>query len=71
MSAITDELISSINKLSDDDKLHLVDEILTNLSRADSDVQNIWAEEVQKRWDSYKAGKISTVSYEEVMSKHR
>jgi len=34
-------------------------------------MDRIWAEEARKRWAAYKAGRISTVSYQEVMDKHR
>jgi putative addiction module component (TIGR02574 family) len=71
MSVVTDELLSQIKELPDDEKLRLVDAILTDLQRPTSNIDRIWAEEAQKRWASYKAGRISTVSYEEVMNKHR
>jgi putative addiction module component (TIGR02574 family) len=71
MSVATDELLSQIKELPDDEKLQLVDAILTDLNRPTSQVERSWTEEAQRRWASYKAGKISTVSYEEVMNKHR
>ena len=71
MSETTDKLLLKIKALPDEDKLHLVDAILNDLYKPDPAIERIWAEEAHKRWDAYKAGKIPTVSYEEVMAKHR
>ena len=71
MSTIADRLVSEIRELPDVEKLRLVDAILTDLDKPDPEIDRIWAEEARKRWAAYKAGRISTVSYEEVMAKHR
>jgi putative addiction module component (TIGR02574 family) len=71
MSAATDELLAKIKQLSDEEQLRLVDAVLTNLGASEPQITRVWAEEARKRWTAYKAGKIPTVSYEEVMAKHR
>jgi putative addiction module component (TIGR02574 family) len=71
MSQVTDNLLAQIRELPDEEKLHLVDAILTDLYEPDPDIERIWADEARKRWEAYKAGKLSTVSYDEVMAKHR
>ena len=71
MSATTDELLSRIKGLPEEDKLLLVEAILTDLYRPDPTIDRIWADEARKRWEAYKAGKIPTLSYDEVMTKHR
>lgn len=71
MSAALDELLSKIKELPDEEKLRLVDAILTELKARDPEIDRIWADEARKRWADYKAGKIPTVSYEEVIAKHR
>jgi len=71
MSTTADKLAQEIRSLPDTEKLRLVDEILADLDRPDPEVDRIWAEEARKRWDAYKAGRLRTVSYEEVMSKYR
>jgi len=71
MSAATDELLSKIKALPEEEKLILVDAILTDLSSPDPAIERIWTDEARKRWEAYKAGKIPTVSYDEVMAKHR
>ena len=71
MSAATDELLSRIKALSEEDKILLVNAILTDLNRPEPAIERLWADEARKRWEAYKAGKIPTVSYDEVMAKHR
>ena len=71
MSAMMDKLTSEIKSLSDIEKLRLVDAILADLDRPDPEIDRVWIEEARRRWAAYKDGRISTVSYEDVMSKHR
>ena len=71
MSTTADELISEVLALPDPDKLRLLDAIVTDLHKPDPEIGRIWAEEAGKRWAAYKAGRIPTVSYEDVMAKHR
>jgi len=71
MSSTADQLEQEIKSLPDIEKLRLVDAILADLDRPDTEIDRIWAEEARKRWDAYKSGRLRTVSYEEVMSKYR
>jgi putative addiction module component (TIGR02574 family) len=71
MSTTADKLASEIRDLTDVEKLRLVDAILTDLDKPDPEIDRVWVEEARKRWAAYKAGRIPTVSYEEVMAKHR
>lgn len=71
MSSPTDKLASEIRALPDAEKLRLIESILTDLDRPDPEIDRVWAEEARKRWAAYKAGRLTTVSYEDVMAKHR
>ena len=71
MSSTADKLEQEIKSLPDVEKLRLVDAILVDLDRPDPEIDRIWAEEARKRWAAYKAGRVPTVPYEEVMSKYR
>ena len=71
MSVNADKLFSEIRALPDAEKLRLVDVILTELDRPDPEIDRVWAEEARQRWAAYKAGKLPTISYEEVMTKYR
>jgi putative addiction module component (TIGR02574 family) len=71
MGALRDELAAKIKGLPDTEKIELVDSILTQLDRPDPEIDRVWADEARKRWQAYKAGKLETVSYDQVMEKHR
>ena len=71
MPSAADRIEQEIKSLADVDKVRLVESILTDLDRPDLEIDRIWDGEARKRWDAYKAGRLKTVSYEEVMSKYR
>lgn len=71
MGTISDELAAKIRSLPDNEKMELVDSILIQLDRPDPEIDRIWADEARKRWEAYKAGKLETVSYNQVMDKYR
>lgn len=70
MSTQADKLVSQIRALPDEEKLRVLDAILTDLDKPDREIDQIWAVEARKRWSSYKAGRLGTVSYEELMRKY-
>lgn len=71
MTKLAKKLASEIHSLPDTEKLRLVDAILTDLDKPDPEIDRIWAEEACKRWAAYKAGRIPTTSYQEIMNKYR
>jgi restriction endonuclease S subunit len=70
METQADKLVTEIRALPDEQKLRVLDAILTDLDKPDHEIDQIWAEEARKRWSSYKAGRLQTVSYEELMRKY-
>jgi putative addiction module component (TIGR02574 family) len=71
MATSADELALEIKAWPDLEKLRLVNAILSDLDKPDPEIDRVWAEEARKRWAAYKAGRIPTVAYEDVMAKHR
>jgi len=65
-----DKLASEIRALPEEEKLRLLDAILTDLDKPDPEIDHVWAVEARKRWTAYKAGRLPTVSYEELMAKY-
>jgi Putative addiction module component len=70
MATQADKLVSEIRALPDEEKLRVLDAILTDLDKPDAEIDRVWAIEARKRWSSYKAGRLQTVSYEELMRKY-
>lgn len=71
MATDADKLISQIRSLSKEEKLRVLDALLTDLDPSASKIRAVWIAEARARWNSYKAGRHGTVSYEEVMSKYK
>jgi putative addiction module component (TIGR02574 family) len=71
MSTTADQIVSEIRSLPDADKIRVVDQILRDLHKPDPEIERVWADEAKKRWAAYKEGRIGTVSYDDVMAKHR
>jgi putative addiction module component (TIGR02574 family) len=71
MATSADKLALEIKAWPDLEKLRLVNAILSDLDKPDPEIERVWAEEARKRWAAYKAGRIPTVAYEDVMAKHR
>ena len=71
MAEPIEKLAAEIRSLPDNEKLQLVDTILEDLVKPDPEIDRIWAEEARKRWNAYKAGRTSRLSYDLVMAKHR
>ena len=57
--------------VGEEEQLRLVECSPTNLDVSEPQITRVWANEARERWTAYKAGKIPTVSYQEVMAKHK
>ncbi|MBM4147071.1 MAG: addiction module protein [Nitrospira sp.] len=71
MKTTPEKLSAEIKSLTDVEKLRLVDAILADLDKPDPEIDRVWADEARRRWTAYKAGRIPSVSYQDVMKKHR
>ncbi len=69
--SISKELYQQVSHLSSMEKLRLAELLLADLDIPDSEIDAIWREEAQKRWQAYKVGELKTVSYEAVMQKYK
>ena len=71
MAKNVDDITEEIRKLSDVEKLRLLETILSDLDKPDPEIDRVWADEARERWSAYKAGTVPTISYESVMAKYR
>jgi len=63
---ITDEALS----LPVTDKAELVDQLLRSINDIDKDIEKTWADEAESRIEAHQAGRLKTVSLEDVLSKY-
>jgi len=71
MAIDTDKLLSEIRALPKEDRIRLLDTLLTDLEIPDASIDAVWVGEARKRWEAYKEGKIETVAYEDLVKKYR
>jgi hypothetical protein len=65
-----EEIVARFRALSNEEKLRVLDTILKDLAKPSDRIDHVWAVEAHKRWNSYKAGQIRSVSYERLMRKY-
>ncbi|HET8782370.1 MAG TPA: addiction module protein [Pyrinomonadaceae bacterium] len=71
MSSKVDKLVSEIRSLPNEDKIRVLDALLTDLHQPDPKIKAMWALEARRRWQAYKRGELGSISYEELMSKYK
>jgi putative addiction module component (TIGR02574 family) len=71
MAKNTDELVSEIRSLPNEEKIRVLEALLTDLRQPDPTIDAAWADEAHWRWQAYKAGRLGSISYEELMSKYK
>ena len=63
----TRELLEQALKLDPTERLELVDGVLHSLDRPDPAIDRIWIEEAERRLAAYRAGKVRSISAEDVV----
>ena len=71
MATKVDKLVSEIRSLPNEEKIRLLDELLTDLHQSDAEVDAMWANKARLRWQAYKRGQLASISYEELIDKYR
>jgi len=69
MMQVNEQFYSEIQELPSQEKLKIVEFLLTDLDKPDPEIDRIWAEEAEKRLSAYEAGKVKSFSLEEVFGK--
>ncbi len=64
-------IIKEALSLSIDDKAELVDRLLSDINGVDKDIETKWSAEAENRIDALVAGKLMTISLDEVLSKYK
>lgn len=62
---LTQAIKKEILCLNSIDKIHLAEMIFDSLDKPDSEIENIWINESEKRYKGYKQNKIQGVSLSE------
>jgi putative addiction module component (TIGR02574 family) len=62
----TREILENALKLKPQERLELADLLLESLDLPDRAIEEIWAQEAQRRLEAYRAGKLKGIPFEEV-----
>ena len=71
MTNAAKNLSAKARKLSPDERLELVDDILASLDEPDPAIDRLWAKEAEERLAAYRRGEIKAVPLQEVLAKYR
>ena len=67
MIANTEQIVAAALALPEDDRLELADRLIESLDGPpDDDVERAWADEIARRLEEVRSGKVVTVPWEEV-----
>jgi len=65
----TKTIISKALHLKPAEKSIVIEALMKSLDVPDPEIEKIWAEEAEKRLKAYKAGKLKTISFEDMFLK--
>ncbi|MFA7421489.1 MAG: addiction module protein [Melioribacteraceae bacterium] len=65
----TKNIIQSALSLSPAERLFIIEALSQSLSEPNSDVEKLWKEEIEQRYNALQCGKIKTIPYEEILKK--
>ncbi len=73
MTKVVHELYEKASELSAEDRAQLASLLIDSLDeRRDSGVEEAWAKEIERRMAEYRAGRVRTISWQEVRAQlHR
>ena len=63
-------LVDSVLQLPPNERARLLDVIVTSLDRPDSQIDNIWLDEAQKRLEAFKSGKTKGIPARDVLGEN-
>ncbi len=68
MNAKTKALIEEARRLTPEERIELIENLLDSLEPTDPEIDRLWAEEASDRLAAYRRGEIEAVTLEEVLA---
>ncbi len=63
---LTEEIKTSALELNVIDRIHLAEIILDSLDKTDDQIEKVWVEESENRYQAYKEGRVIGISLEQL-----
>jgi putative addiction module component (TIGR02574 family) len=70
MNTRTEAIAQEAERLSADERIRLVEHLLATLDRPDPEIDRAWADESERRLDSYLRGETTARDANDVLAKH-
>jgi putative addiction module component (TIGR02574 family) len=67
----TKELLKEALQLRPAERLQLIEWLTQSLDKPDKEIEQIWDEEAEKRYEALKAGKVKTIPLNEIIQKYK
>ena len=71
MAHVNKEIVGEALSLSIEEKVELVEILLSSLDEPDKKVDELWAEEAESRIKAYESGQLKAISLDKVLSKYK
>jgi putative addiction module component (TIGR02574 family) len=71
MNAKTKALSEQARRLTPEERIQLIEDLLGSFDPADPELERLWAEEARDRLDAYRRGELTARSLEEILEKYR
>jgi len=52
-------------------KIQLIEKLIESIKNPDNEVEQIWAEESEKRYQALKEGRVATIPIEQIAKRHK
>jgi len=62
------QILQEALQLSPQERYIVVESLLQSLDKPDTSVDDIWADEAEKRLQNYRSSEVQTISFEEVFN---
>ncbi len=71
MAHVNKEIVGEALSLSIEEKVELVEILLSSLDEPDKNIDELWAEEAESRIKAYESSQLKTISLDKVLSKYK
>ncbi|HEX9970743.1 MAG TPA: addiction module protein [bacterium] len=67
---LTHEILEEVLRLSDLEKIRLIEMLMDDLDRPSPNIEKLWIEESEKRYKAYKEGKVKGIPLEVIQERY-
>ncbi len=71
MNTATKAIVEQAAKLSDNDKIELIDALLATVDKPDAEIDTLWAADAESRLSAYQEGELQALDLNQVLAKYR